>query len=98
MESYRDTLRSMGIRARQLRLLLNFRQDEVAARAGVGVMTVQRFEHTGRAGLENVLRIAMVLRAELAFEALFKPPKYKSIDDALARPRALRRRRVKNRG
>src|SRR5688572_11206338 len=95
MESYESTLEALAERARQLRLLANLRQDEVASRAGVGVMTVHRFESTGRASIENVLRIATALGAEAAFEQLFALPRYESLDQALARPLALRRKRVR---
>ena len=95
MDSYENTLKSLASRVRELRLLANLRQDEVASRAGVGVMTVHRFEHTGRASIENVLRIATALGAEAGFGQLFTLPKYASLDEALERPEALRRKRVR---
>ncbi len=95
--SFGDQLRALGERAAQLRLLRQLRQDELAARAGVGVVTVRRFEKTGRASLENALRIATALNAEAGFERLFEQPPYRTLDEALARPDALRRRRVDNR-
>jgi transcriptional regulator with XRE-family HTH domain len=96
MDSYRAVLKEVAARARRLRLLQNLKQDEVAERAGVGVMTVKRFEQTGRASIENVLRIAHALRADAGFEELFKTPPYESIDEALARPRRLERQRVRS--
>jgi transcriptional regulator with XRE-family HTH domain len=97
-ESYRDVLRGVAERARALRLRRAIRQDELAERAGIGVATVVRFEKTGRASLENVLRIATALDAEGGFDKLFEMPKYTSLDEALeeAPPgprRAPRRRR-----
>jgi transcriptional regulator with XRE-family HTH domain len=90
-------LSALGTRARQLRLFQQLRQDELAARAGVGVTTVHRFERTGSASIENVLRIATALRAEAAFDKLFELPAYESLDDALARPAAVRRQRAPRR-
>lgn len=84
--TFQGTLRAIGERARQLRLMRNLRQEELAARAGVGIATVRRFEKTGGASIENVLRIATVLSAERAFETLFEAPPYASLDEALARP------------
>lgn len=90
--SFHDTLRGIGERARQLRLIRNLRQAELATRAGVGVATIHRFEKTGTASIESVLRIATALSAEAVFAKLFEPPAYASIDEALARPAATRQR------
>ena len=54
-------------------------------------------EGSGRASIENVLRIATVLGAEEGFERLFEPPKYRSLDEALARPAQAERKRVRTR-
>lgn len=90
-------MRVIGERARQLRLMRNLRQAELAARAGVGTATIHRFEKTGTASLENVLRIATALHAEAAFDQLFEAPAYTSLDEALARPEVTRRRRATRR-
>ena len=87
----------MGERARQLRLMRAFRQAELAGRAGVGVATVHRFEKTGTASVENVLRIATALGAEAPFDKLFEAPAYASLDEALARPGLSKRRRAPRR-
>jgi len=92
MDSYDTALEALGRRARALRILQDLRQSELAARAGVSSGTVVRFEHTGKASIENVLRLATVLGAEAGFEALFQPPKYRSLDEALARPTPERQR------
>lgn len=96
MDSYSLVLQDLGRRARQLRLLRNFQQKEVARRAGVTPGTVHRFEATGRASMESVLRIAMALSADAPIAKLFEPPKYLSIDEALARPKVLERKRVRH--
>lgn len=90
--TYRETLRGVGERARALRLMRKLRQEQLATRAGVGIATVRRFEKTGGASIENVLRIATVLDAERAFEKLFEAPAYASLDEAIARPAAHRQR------
>jgi transcriptional regulator with XRE-family HTH domain len=89
-----ETLRALGARARQLRLLRSLAQEELAERAGVGVATVRRFEKTGTASIEGVLRIAMALGAEHAFDSLFETPPYASLAEALARPKVLQRQRA----
>ena len=99
MESYHEALLSLAERAQRLRVLRELRQREVATRAGVSTGTVQRFERTGRASIENVLRIALVLGAEDGFGKLFELPKYRTLDEALATPaRPVRRRVRKKRG
>jgi transcriptional regulator with XRE-family HTH domain len=95
MDSYPRVLTALGRRARDLRLLRSLQQREVADRAGVTSGTVQRFEATGRASLDSALRIATVLGADEGFARLFEPPKYRTLDEALARPAALDRQRVR---
>jgi transcriptional regulator with XRE-family HTH domain len=92
--SFQETLQGIGERARRLRLMRDLRQEELATRAGVGIATVRRFEKTGAASIENVLRIATVLNAEGVFEKLFEAPPYASLDEALAQPAATQRRRA----
>src|SRR5215510_2898262 len=92
-----DTLRALGQRARQLRLMRKWRQAELAERAGVGVATIHRFEKSGASSIENVLRIAIALNAEAAFDKLFEAPAYASLDEALARPETTARRRAPRR-
>lgn len=92
--AYTEVLRNLGQRARQLRLTRGLKQEELARRAGIGVATVRRFEKSGSASIENVLRIATALVAEQGFESLFEPPPYASIDEAFERPEALQRQRA----
>jgi transcriptional regulator with XRE-family HTH domain len=89
---FRETLAAVGERARQLRLLRRLQQAALAAHAGIGVATVHRFEKTGTASMDTVLRIATALNAEAGFENLFEAPPYASLDEALARPEVKRRR------
>jgi hypothetical protein len=63
----------------------------------VGVATIQRFEKSGHGSLDSALRIATALRAEAAFDSLFAPPKYTSLDEALARPPSTGPRRAPRR-
>ena len=75
-------------------------EGDLARRAATGLMTVRRFEKSGKVSLENALRIAYALGAEDGFARLFELPKYTTLDEALAQPkkatrmRATRRRRV----
>jgi transcriptional regulator with XRE-family HTH domain len=97
MDSYSSILASLGRRARELRIFRELKQAELAARAGIGLGTVQRFERTGDVSIENALRIATVLGADGGFDALFELPKYRTLDEALARPASSARQRVRSR-
>ena len=92
--SLQEMSRAIGERARRLRLTRNLRQEELATRAGVGIATVSRFEKTGAASVETVLRIATALNAESSFDRLFEPPPYATLDEALARPDTTHRQRA----
>jgi transcriptional regulator with XRE-family HTH domain len=94
---FQETLRAIGQRAKQLRLMRKLPQAELATRAGVGVATIHRFESTGTASIENVLRIATALNAEAAFDKLFEAPAYMSLEEALSRPDLTPRRRAPRR-
>jgi transcriptional regulator with XRE-family HTH domain len=97
IDSFQETLRALGARARALRLIREWSQAELASRAGIGVATVQRFEKTGTASLENLVRIASALQATAGFDRLFEAPRYASLDDALARPQLTARQRAPRR-
>jgi transcriptional regulator with XRE-family HTH domain len=97
VDSYGATLAALGQRARNLRIFRQLRQGDLASRAGVALGTVARFERTGRASVENVLRIASVLGAAGGFERLFELPKYRTLDEALAHPAGAGRLRVRAR-
>lgn len=84
--------------ARSLRLIGAMTQSELAARAGVSLASLRRFERTGNASFELVARIALVLRAEDKFAELFEPPRYTSLDEVIARPPARKRGRRKTLG
>ncbi len=95
--TFGEVLHALGARAKQLRLLRKLSQAELAKRAAVGVATIQRFEATGSAAIENVVRIAAALGAEAAFDKLFELPAYASLDDALDRPQLKTRQRAPRR-
>lgn len=84
LRSTNDVLREMGRRARALRLYRNLTQAELSERADVALRTLQRFENTGRASTELVVRVAFALGAEEPMDSLFPRPEPTSIDEFLA--------------
>jgi len=68
-------------RFRELRLLKGWTQKTLAARAGITVASLRRFESIGKASLELVLKIAHALDRLEEFEPLFQPPPARSIEE-----------------
>jgi transcriptional regulator with XRE-family HTH domain len=86
-----DVALALSKRAREARLAANLTQTGLASRAGVSVGSLKRFEQTGAASLDAVIRIAIALRLEQGFDALFQPPQLSSLDE-LAEPKTMRKR------
>lgn len=85
----------LAARARRRRLDENLTQPGLAARAGVTVASLRRFERTGAVSLENLIRIALALGAASELGQLFPPRETRSLDELIAAPK-LRRRGKRN--
>ena len=72
---------NLGVKAKALRLLAGWKRATLAERAGVSSASLKRFEQTGQASLELVLRVAMSLGRLTEFEGLLDPPPARSIDE-----------------
>jgi transcriptional regulator with XRE-family HTH domain len=81
----------LGRRLRDHRLSQNLTQTAVAARSGVPLSTLKRFERTGHASVDAFVHIAAALGLTGALEALFPPSQPATMDELLATP-AVRRR------
>ncbi len=73
-------------------------QAELAVRAGINLASLRRFERTGQASFELVVRVAMALRAENGFAGLFDPPRFASLDEAMEQTKTRKRGRRGTRG
>ena len=71
----------LASRARALRLLKGWTRNTLAQRAGVTAASLKRFETTGKASLELVLRVALALSRLDEFDKLFGPPPAQSIEE-----------------
>ncbi|MCB9537490.1 MAG: helix-turn-helix transcriptional regulator [Myxococcales bacterium] len=80
-------------RARSARLRLALTQAGLAARSGVSLGSLRRFERTGEIALASLVKIAIALDAERGFEALFAAPDFETLDEALEGTRRPRRKR-----
>lgn len=85
----------LATRLRALRLRLCWTQATLAARAGVSLPTVRRFERDGQTTLCNFLRLAHALGALDELAGLFPAPALRSLDELAqaAAPARLRGRR-----
>lgn len=92
-----DVARVLADRAKALRLARGWTQPTLAQRAGVTTASYRRFETTGKASLELVLKVAHTLGRLDEFADLLKPPPASSIDDLAERtaPKPRRKRGVR---
>lgn len=86
----RDRIR---LAARHRRLLLGLTQAELAARSGVPLGSLKRFERLGEISFASLLAIAEALEALNGFHGLFPPPEPRSLDDLERQARPPRRAR-----
>ena len=73
--------KSLADRARELRLLKGWTRETLARRAGVSAASLKRFETTGKASLELVLKVAHALARLAEFNKLLQPPPAQSIEE-----------------
>jgi transcriptional regulator with XRE-family HTH domain len=66
-------------RIKESRLLAGWKQSTLAARAGVSLPTLRRFERTGQSSLENVLKLCHAIGRLDEFSNLLRPPPARSI-------------------
>ena len=74
-----DTAQQLAKKVRALRLARNWKQATLAERSGVTLASLRRFERTGLASLQNLLKLAFALGRLDDFEPLLQPPDAGSI-------------------
>lgn len=85
----------MGLahRTRALRLAKGWKQATLAERSGVSLASLRRFEASGRASLQNLLKLVFTLNRLDDFDAVLTPPRASSIAELEAREKRPARRR-----
>jgi len=68
-------------RVKALRLIKGWTRSTLAQRAGVSAASLKRFETTGKASLELVLKVAHALAWLEEFRKLLQPPAARSIEE-----------------
>jgi len=76
-----EMAQSLADRLRALRLFKGWTRATLAQRAGVSAASLKRFEITGKASLELVLKTAHALARLEEFNRLFLPPPAHSIEE-----------------
>jgi transcriptional regulator with XRE-family HTH domain len=80
-------------RARQLRLARSWSRDTLSSRAGVTSSSLKRFENTGLASLDLVLKVAQALGRLDDFADILKPPPASTMAELERRTGSPRRQR-----
>ncbi len=83
MKSPAESLKAVAAREKERRRALGITQQQLSQRSGVSLGTLRRFEQTGQASFEAVLRIARALSCESEIDALFAKPAYRSIQEVI---------------
>jgi len=83
MANILDIKKRLSLRVRARRREGKISQSELAARSGVSLGSIKRFENSGEISLTSLLRIAVVLGYEMDFYKLFERKNYQSIDEII---------------
>lgn len=68
---------------RKRRIEKNLTREEVAARSGVPMSNIARFEQKGLISLKNLIAIAMVMQYTSEIKHVFSEPKYSTMEELL---------------
>ena len=77
--------KSLAERAKALRLLKAWTRETLAERAGVSAASLKRFETTGAASLDLVLRVAFALNRLEDFTRALEPPEATTLAELKSR-------------
>lgn len=70
-------------RMKQLRKRKKISQKELAARSGVSLGSLKRFEQSGEISLQSFTKLAIALEVEKELEALFTEVPFDSIEEVI---------------
>lgn len=93
-----EIIREIGQRLRAQRMVKSMTQEELAARAGVGIGAVKKLEAGGNATLQTLVRVIQALSLTEDLEGIFRLQTTRSIAEmereALSQRKRARRPRV----
>lgn len=84
---------ALAARLRALRLMKGWTRETLAQRSGVSSASLKRFENSGKASLDLVLKTAHALSRLGEFDELFQPPPARSLAELEKRAEQPNRRR-----
>ncbi len=87
-----EAAKNLAKRAKALRLLKGLKRSTLAERAGVSLSSLTRFERTGKASVQLILKVAFALDRLNEFSKLLLPPVAQSMDELEQRNRHIRKR------
>ena len=92
-DEYKLTLANRG---RDRRLAMNLSREGLAARSGVALATLRKFESTGNISLSSFLKILYCLGDERSLQNLLQErEEFQTLDEVLAQPKKRQRGRIK---
>ncbi len=83
----------LSTRMRELRLSKNWTRETLALRAGITISSLKRFETTGKASLELILKVSFALSRLQEFDGLFLPSAASSMKELEEQNREIKRSR-----
>jgi transcriptional regulator with XRE-family HTH domain len=82
-KSPNDIAKNLVEKIKQQRKLLRFSQIQLAAKSGVSLGSIKRFESKYEISLNSLIKILIALNLEKDFENLFTQKSYNSIDEVI---------------
>jgi transcriptional regulator with XRE-family HTH domain len=82
-KSPNDIAKELVEKIKQQRKLLKFSQIQLAAKSGVSLGSIKRFESKYEISLNSLIKILIALNLEKDFENLFTQKSYNSIDEVI---------------
>lgn len=76
-----DIARQMADDFRQRRIEKNLTREQVAAKSGVAISNLARFEQKGLISLKNLISLAMALDYVSEIKGIFSVPKYATMEE-----------------
>lgn len=86
-------LKNIAERAKRNRLELDLSQSALAAKSGLSLGSLKRFERTFEISLKNLVLLALALDATEEFGLLFSKQKYQTLDELLNKNKASTKKR-----
>lgn len=86
-------MQKIAFNLKRSRLELNLSQSALAAKSGVSLGSLKRFEHTGEISLKNLVLLAVALDSTEEFGKLFSKQQYQSMDELLGKNKSMTAKR-----